>query len=233
VHARFTNIRYYPSNTAVAKAELELMAEGGDMSASIDKLHDKARRAIESGENKFRDAAECLAEAQKLGATQRQSAKGIGKSPAWVNALLKWRSSGYKAHCPFPHSKRRVQPAEQKATSRPPTNAELAQARTAKANADRAKAEAQRAKAEAAKAQAEFQKARAETYAKMFSAGTKSIPNKSRELLIKALRMLGSERAAERASAAIIVENQRARLNLTWDDLIVPPEIESEMSDAA
>src|ERR1019366_4811991 len=42
-----------------------------------DKLHDKARRAIESGEEKFRDAAEYLAEAQKLGASQRQEA-GIG-----------------------------------------------------------------------------------------------------------------------------------------------------------
>src|ERR1700692_3101924 len=39
--------------------------QGG--SASVDKLHDKARRAIESGEEKFRDAAEYLAEAQKLG----------------------------------------------------------------------------------------------------------------------------------------------------------------------
>jgi phage shock protein A len=44
--------------------------QGG--SASVDKLHDKARRAIESGEEKFRDAAEYLAEAQKLGAFQRQ-----------------------------------------------------------------------------------------------------------------------------------------------------------------
>ena len=31
-------------------------------------------RAIESGEEKFRDAAEYLAEAQKFGASQRQSA---------------------------------------------------------------------------------------------------------------------------------------------------------------
>jgi len=203
------------------------------MSTNIEKLHYKARRAIESGEDMFRDAAECLAEAQKLGATQRQSAKAIGKSPAWVNALLKWRRGGYKDHCPFPRSKRHVQPAEQKATSRPPTTAEQAQAQTTKANAERAKAEAQKAKAEAAKAQAEFQKARAETYAKMFGAETKRIPNKSRQLLIKALRMLGSERAAERASAALIVENQRARLNLTWDDLIVPAELENELSKAA
>ena len=77
----------------------------------MDKLHDKARRAIESGEEKFRDAAEYLAEAQKLGASQRQNAKAIGMSPAWVNALLKWRRSGYRDRCPFPRSNRRVQPA--------------------------------------------------------------------------------------------------------------------------
>jgi len=77
---------------------------------SVDKLHDQARRAIESGEEKFRDAAEYLAEAQKLGASQRQSAKAIGMSPAWVNALLKWRRSGYRDRCPFPRSNRRVQP---------------------------------------------------------------------------------------------------------------------------
>jgi hypothetical protein len=76
----------------------------------VDKLHDKARRAIESGEEKFRDAAEYLAEAQKLGASQRQNAKAIGMSPAWVNALLKWRRSGYRDRCPFPRSNRRVHP---------------------------------------------------------------------------------------------------------------------------
>jgi hypothetical protein len=30
-----------------------------------------------------------------------------------------------------------------------------------------------------------------------------------------------------------MVETQRARLNLTWDDLIVPAEAESEVSEAA
>src|ERR1700758_4817328 len=100
------------------------------MGANIGKLHDKARRAIESGEDKFHEAAEYLAEAQKLGATQRESAKAIKKSPAWVNALLKWRSGGYKQHCPFPRSKRRVQPAEQTAKPRTPTTAEQAQAQT-------------------------------------------------------------------------------------------------------
>jgi hypothetical protein len=72
---------------------------------TIAKLHDKARRAIAAGEGSFRHAAEYLAEARKQGATQRQSAKAIGKSPAWVNRLLKWRSGGYR-ETPFaPQSK--------------------------------------------------------------------------------------------------------------------------------
>jgi hypothetical protein len=59
--------------------------QGG--SASVDKLHDTARRAIEAGKEKFRDAAVYLVEAQKLGASQRRSAEAIGMSPAWVKAL--------------------------------------------------------------------------------------------------------------------------------------------------
>ena len=53
---------------------------------AIDKLYDKARRAIESGEAKYREAARFLIEAQKLGATQRESPKAVGKSAAWLNA---------------------------------------------------------------------------------------------------------------------------------------------------
>jgi len=185
------------------------------------------RTTQQSGENNFRDAAECLANAQELGASQRQSAKAVGKSPAWVNALLKWRRSGYKDHCPFPRLGRHVQPAEQRKASRPPTSAEQAQAQVARASAERAKAEAQTAKAEAVKAQAEFQRSRAEAASRMFGAETKRIPHSgAREQLINALQMLASERAPERASAALIVEKQRALLDMAWDELIVPAELQ-------
>jgi hypothetical protein len=39
---------------------------------------------------------------------------------------------------------------------------------------------------------------------------------------VKALGMLGSDQAGERASAALVVEKQRVKLGLTWDELIVP-----------
>ena len=34
--------------------------------------------------------------------------------------------------------------------------------------------------------------------------------------------MLGSDQLGERASAAVVVEKQRAKLGLTWDELIIP-----------
>jgi hypothetical protein len=178
------------------------------MGLNIDTLHDKARRAIASGADKFREAAEFLAEARKLGATQRRSAKAIGRSQRWVSALLQWRESGHKG-APFEKPKRtqRDTPATHGRGPRPAATPEQAQARIAKANAERAKAEAQKAKAEAAKAQAEFQKARADASARMFGPQTRTIPDHARELLIRALRALDSDRSAERAAAALVVEN--------------------------
>jgi hypothetical protein len=215
--------------------------------SKIEALHDKARRAIESGEKAFgeraREAAQYLAEARKLGAKQQESASAIGKSVGWVNALLKWHDGGYKTDCPFPRAVRRerIQPAERakRSSHGPPTSAEEARARTARATAEQAKAEAQKAKAEASKARAEAKKARSENskaqaearaklkeaFAKMyFSWGEpekKKIHSGARELLIKALGMLGSDHAGERANAALIVEKQRARLGMTWEELIV------------
>jgi hypothetical protein len=155
---------------------------------SIAKLHVKARRAVEAGEHKFREAAECLAAAKKLGATQRQSARAIGKSPAWVNVLLKWRQSGYKGGAFDRSNKGRVL-SRTKQSPRPMT-AEQAQA----------------------------MKARAEAVARLFPPPVKTIPEAARSELIAALRML----AKSRDTAALLVERQRARLNLTWSDLLVP-----------
>ena len=146
---------------------------------TIDTLYAKARLAIASGEKALgehaREAAEYLAEARNLGATQRDSAKAIGKSAGWVNALLRWRDGGYLTVFPFPRAARplfgprgrvqaaeRKKQAEQKKSSRPPTTAEEAQAQAAKANAERAREEAEKAKAEASKARAEAKKARSE-----------------------------------------------------------------------
>jgi hypothetical protein len=158
------------------------------VAVTIAKLHVKARRAVEAGEHKFREAAECLAAAKKLGATQRQSARAIGKSPSWVNVLLKWRQSGYKGGAFDRSNKSRVL-SRTKQSPRPMTVE-----------------------------QAEAMKARAEAVARLFPPLVKTIPEAARAELIAALRML----AKSRDTAALLVERQRARLNLTWSDLLVP-----------
>ena len=174
---------------------------------TITKLHSKARRAVAAGEHKFREAAECLAAAKKLGATQRTSAKAIGKSPAWVNRLLKWRSGGYR-ETPFGPQSKAKRTAVQATKQRRPMTTEEARAQTA---------------------QAEFQRERARAVAAMFGDESKRIPAAARNELLAALRAL----ASSRDTAAILVERQRARLNLTWDDLLVAAEVEHALSDAA
>ena len=63
----------------------------------------------------------------------------------------------------------------------------------------------------------------------MFGPEPNRIPMAARRELIAALKML----ASSRDTAAMLVERQRARLNLSWDDLLIPAETESAMSDAA
>lgn len=65
---------------------------------------------------------------------------------------------------------------------------------------------------------ADAMRARAEAVARLFPPPVKTIPKAARAELIAALRML----AKSRDTAAVLVEKQRARLNLTWDDLLVP-----------
>jgi len=65
---------------------------------------------------------------------------------------------------------------------------------------------------------AEAMRARAEAVARLFPPPVKTIPEAARAELIAALKML----AKSRDTAAVLVERQRARLNLDWSDLLVP-----------
>lgn len=65
---------------------------------------------------------------------------------------------------------------------------------------------------------AEAMRARAEAVARLFPPPFKTIPSAARAELIAALRMLAKSRDA----AAVLIERQRVRLNLTWNDLLVP-----------
>lgn len=235
------------------------MASVTDLEMTITENLDRARRHIEAGDTRLRAAAEHLAAARKQGATQRQMARGVGKSAPWVNRLLQWHDNGYVDETPFgPQAKasrqkaKHVQAPEQN-KQKPATTSEQAQAAAARARAEEAKAEAQKAKADAtkakadaakakadaAKAKAEARKARTEEQARMHEAFraafgmAENTPLHSgpRELLVKALGMLGSDYPGERDNAARIVEKQRAKLAMTWDELIIQvTDVEDEMA---
>jgi hypothetical protein len=69
---------------------------------SKEELFNRAKGAVEAGEQSLRDAAEALSVAQELhGASQAEMARAIGKSEAWVSQLLRWRKSGYSGDSPF------------------------------------------------------------------------------------------------------------------------------------
>jgi hypothetical protein len=68
---------------------------------AVPELLKRAHQAIKNGESSLRRAAEDIAAAHQLGATQRQIADAVGKSSAWVNRLLKWRRNGYADETPF------------------------------------------------------------------------------------------------------------------------------------
>jgi hypothetical protein len=104
-----------------------------------------------------------------------------------------------------------------------------ARAAKARAEADRALAEAERAFGRVTRKGEELEKCiRAE---KAAAEGCAPDPNtdgdgcssrcRTRELLVKALGMLGSDQVEGRASAALLVEKQRTKLGKTWDELII------------
>jgi hypothetical protein len=113
-----------------------------------EELLQRAKAAVEAGEQSLRDAAEALGLAREdHSATQREMAEAIGKSASWVNKLLKWRSSGYKDHSPFgPTTRRgRVEHAQQRTKASKPRGV------ASKPDADDAEASAEKRKAEYAK----------------------------------------------------------------------------------
>ncbi len=59
------------------------------------KLLAEAKQLIQSGEKSLRAAVENMAAAHSRGASQRQIADAVGRSPGWVNQLLQWRQGGY------------------------------------------------------------------------------------------------------------------------------------------
>ena len=170
------------------------------MTVTITELLSRAKDAIASGEIALHAAAEDIAAAQEQGATQRQIAEAVGKSAAWINRLLKWRQSGYQDGSAFgPQAKA----SRQRAAQRVQATEHTVQATEQK------KHQKQKPATTSEQAQA-------------CGRVTFWFPEGERELLVKALGMLGSDHVGERESAALVVEKQRAKLGMTWEELIIP-----------
>ncbi len=172
--------------------------------ATITTLLDKAKRAIADGESSLRKAAELIAQAQDEGAKQKQICKRLGKSRSWVTFLMAWRKGGYVGGA-FDKSN--------KARKSSPTRQPKAPLRSTMTETE-----------------ALAKRERIALEREIFALDTKRIPAGARMQLLLALKAL----SASHDSAAVLVERQRARLNLDWSDLIVPAEVgEAELSDAA
>jgi hypothetical protein len=217
------------------------------MTATVERLLEQAKHCIARGESSMREAAEHIDEAMRLDnkLTQRAIAERIGKSPAWVNRLISWKSAGYKSETPFgPQSKAsRKKAAAVQATKRPPEKIapEALLRKKARAERDTAKASAAEAPAKAADSKHKAQQAKHEAEAERVRAnrlranGAADISYEDRERLVKLLGMLGSEHEGERASAAKKADDLRKSLDLDWSDLIVPPRVQNveRRTDAA
>jgi hypothetical protein len=74
-------------------------SQATDNDLTTEELIARAKQHIGVGETSrnasFRAAAYDMALAHAQGAKQRDIAKGVGKSVAWVNRLLKWQETGY------------------------------------------------------------------------------------------------------------------------------------------
>ena len=213
---------------------------------TVAELLSRAKHLIDSGLNSWRAATEDMAAAKAKGATQRQIAEVVGMSSSWVHQMLKWREYGYQDATPFGrqsrasrHRAKAGQAADQNKSKadQSDTGRDKAQAAAASARAKAAQAEAAKARAEAERATDEAMRAKVEAvrerikaeraYAEARAAGARFhesvfvVEGRARDLLVKALGMLGSDQAGERASAALVAERQRAKLGMTWDELIV------------
>lgn len=238
-----------------AKASARLLIEKllSEAKAEIVSAEQVLAKADETANQHYRAAADLIADAQKQNASQRKIAKDVGKSAAWVNQLLRWGKEGY-LDSPFGTQSRaaRARMKERSGATehdqKEPTSVEKADGEgergktnkdkiaEAKAEARNAKAEAEKARAEAKKAEADAAKARANAERWKTRAKTQTSPSRDaiaanverddRERLVKLLGLMGSDHDGECLNAARKAEKLRKKLGLTWDDLIVPAQLQ-------
>ena len=194
-----------------------------------EELLSRAKRNIDSCERPLREAAEDIAQACEQGATQRDIALAVGKSPAWVNRLLKWRLSGYAGSA---FADKRVQgvnnksepPAPSPSGTVPPVISWVQSGTTTKADPHVGISPESADTALSAHATSGCGRDENVNDIVPSRAATNTVADASvqRHNLIEALEFLTSTRPGFRAKLALIVEARRAELGLTWEQLIIP-----------
>lgn len=193
-----------------------------------EELLSRAKQNIDSCETPLRAAAEDIALACDQGATQREVAAAVGKSPAWVNRLLKWRSSGYEGSA---FGGNFVQGVNKKGAQTAPAVTETVLSPISWAESDGLPAQVPQTNI----SELDTTKTGVSEHVlpsdggENFSEAGRPLTHKEafdvsvqRRNLIKGLDLLGSARPGLRAQLALIVESRRAQLKLTWDQLIIP-----------
>jgi hypothetical protein len=194
-----------------------------------EELLSRAKRNIDSCERPLREAAEDIAQACEQGATQRDIALAVGKSPAWVNRLLKWRLSGYAGSA---FADKRVQGVNKKSvlpalavtgTVLPPISwVQSGNTTKAEPHVGISPESADTALNEQASSGCGRDENVSDIVPSRAVTSTVADASVQRHNLIEALEFLTSTRPGFRAKLALIVEARRAELGLTWDQLIIP-----------
>jgi flagellar biosynthesis GTPase FlhF len=211
----------------------QLVIQIGDAVAAYHKAEDKHSATGDTLDAKAKALGELLLIAheqhtgvQKFEAFLARLPKAQRISRSWAFKLMR------RVQSPVEAKKQKAANARDNRLSRERRKTENAAKSDARARADEAKAQA--AKARASQARAEAAKARAEARAKRDHFRSKihetvfggrgrkvEMDAKTRETLVKALGMLGSEHDGEVLAAARMVEKVRRKLGVTWDQIIV------------
>ena len=208
------------SEVEPAKASAHVATLLSEAKKEIDAADQALASADEAANRHYRAAADHIAKAQTENASQRQIARGIGKSASWVNQLLRWSAEGYRAS-PFGPQSSAARARKKERSGATEHGQKKAwgwgtTGKTAKEKSAEAKAATREAKAEAEKAEAD-----AASQGATVSDGATVIKSKDRERLVKTLAMMSSDQDGECLNAARQAEKLRKSLGLTWDELLV------------
>ena len=206
-------------HSATADALAGRAAEPRTTVVDVDEFLRRAESAIAAGERFMREAADYIAAAQAQGVSQRAIAARIGKSHPWVNRLLAWRAGGFLGEA-FNRAARKSlqsagQPADQETRPETATSGHEPPPRDGCTPADDdAVTEWWR--------RTNSERVRVNMFDFYGIRRLRHAEAKDRELLVKALGMLGSNQPGEVLNAARLVEKQRRKLNIAWETMIIP-----------